>query len=288
MTAGGGPGGSCPLWFALLAATAVAYLWDLSASGYADSCCAAAVQAGTKSWKAFFFGSLDSSNFITVDKSPASLWAMELSGRIFGFNSWSLLVPQALEGVAAVGLVYAAVKRWFGPAAGLVAGGVLAGTPVAALMFRFDNPDALMVLLLVAAAYAMVRALEKAGTKWIVAAGVFLGFAFLAKMLQAFTVLPAFGRGLSPGRAHPAPPPAVAARRRGGHGPRLRRMVGGDGRPVAGRVPGRWSTAPRTTASSTSSSATTASAGSSAAVGPVAVGAPGSAGRPAYSDCSTT
>ena len=181
-----------PALVALLTVTAVAYLWDLSASGYANSFYAAAVQAGTKSWKAFFFGSLDSSNFITVDKSPASLWVMELSGRIFGFNSWSLLVPQALEGVAAVGLVYAAVKRWFGPAGGLVAGGVLACTPVAALMFRFDNPDALMVLLLVAAAYAMVRALEKAGTKWIVAAGVCLGFAFLAKMLQAFTVLPAF------------------------------------------------------------------------------------------------
>jgi len=193
----GGDGGRRARWVlpavvALLSVTAVAYLWDLSTSGYANSFYAAAVQAGTKSWKAFFFGSLDSSNFITVDKSPASLWVMELSGRIFGFNSWSLLVPQVLEGVAAVGLLYAAVKRWFGPAAGLVAGGVLAATPVAALMFRFDNPDALMVLLLVAAAYAMVRALEKAGTKWIVAAGIFLGFAFLAKMLQAFTVLPAF------------------------------------------------------------------------------------------------
>ncbi|HEX3946504.1 MAG TPA: glycosyltransferase family 39 protein, partial [Acidimicrobiales bacterium] len=108
------------------------------------------------------------------------------------FNSWSMLIPQALEGVAAVGLVYAAVKRWFGAPAGLLAGGVLACTPVAALMFRFDNPDALMVLLLVTAAYAMVRALEKAGTRWIVAAGALLGFAFLAKMLQAFTVLPAF------------------------------------------------------------------------------------------------
>ncbi len=193
----GGDGGRAARWVlpavvALLSVTAVAYLWDLSASGYANSFYAAAVQAGTKSWKAFFFGSLDSSNFITVDKSPASLWVMELSGRIFGFNSWSLLVPQALEGVAAVGLLYSAVKRWFGPVAGLVAGGVLAVTPVAALMFRFDNPDALMVLLLVAAAYAMLRALEKAGTHWIVAAGIFLGFAFLAKMLQAFTVLPAF------------------------------------------------------------------------------------------------
>ena len=192
-----GDGGRQPRWvlpalLVLLGVTAAAYLWDLSASGYANSFYAAAVQAGTKSWKAFFFGSLDSSNFITVDKSPASLWVMELSGRLFGFNSWSLLVPQVLEGVAAVGLVYAAVKRWFGAPAGLLAGAVLACTPVAALMFRFDNPDALMVLLLVAAAYALVRGLEKAGTRWMVLVGALLGFAFLAKMLQAFTVLPAF------------------------------------------------------------------------------------------------
>ncbi len=196
---GGGDEGtpSSPRWvvpalIALLAATAGAYLWDLSASGYANSFYSAAVQAGTKSWKAFFFGSIDSSNFITVDKSPGSLWIMELSGRLFGFSSWSMLVPQVLEGVAAVGLVYAAVKRWFGPAAGLLAGAVLACTPVAALMFRFNNPDAFMVLLLVAAAYTLTRAIEKAGTRWIVATGALVGFAFLAKMLQAFTVLPAF------------------------------------------------------------------------------------------------
>ncbi len=181
-----------PALIALLAGTAAAYLWNLSDSGYANSFYAAAVQAGTKSWKAFFFGSLDSSNFITVDKSPGSLWIMELSGRLFGFSSWSMLAPQVLEGVAAVGLVYAAVKRWFGPAAGLLAGAVLATTPVAALMFRFNNPDALMVLLLVAATYTLVRALEKAGTRWIVATGVLVGLAFLAKMLQSFTVLPAF------------------------------------------------------------------------------------------------
>jgi 4-amino-4-deoxy-L-arabinose transferase-like glycosyltransferase len=181
-----------PALIALLTVTAGAYLWNLSDSGYANSFYAAAVQAGTKSWKAFFFGSIDSSNFITVDKSPGSLWIMELSGRLFGFSSWSMLVPQVLEGVAAVGLVYATVKRWFGPAAGLLAGAVLACTPVAALMFRFNNPDALMVLLLVAAAYTLTRAIEKAGTKWMVATGALIGFAFLAKMLQAFTVVPAF------------------------------------------------------------------------------------------------
>src|SRR6201985_1370441 len=176
----------------LLLVTAAAYLWDLSASGYANSFYAAAVQAGTKSWKAFFFGSLDSSSFITGDKPPASLWVMALSGRVFGFSSWSMLAPQALEGVAAVALLYASVKRWCGTGAGLAAGALLAATPVAALMFRFNNPDALLVLLLVAAAYCLTRALERAGTRWVVAAGTMIGFAFLAKMMQAFLVLPAF------------------------------------------------------------------------------------------------
>ncbi|MGD0387006.1 MAG: glycosyltransferase family 39 protein [Solirubrobacteraceae bacterium] len=182
-----------PALIALLALTAVAYLWGLGASGDANSFYAAAVQAGTRSWKAFFFGSLDSSSFITTDKPPASIWVMALSGRIFGFSSWSMLVPQALEGVAAVGLLYAAVRRWFGPAAGLAAGAMLALTPVAALMFRFNNPDALLVATLVAAAYCLTRALEAAGTRWIVATGALIGFAFLAKMGQAFLVVPGFG-----------------------------------------------------------------------------------------------
>jgi 4-amino-4-deoxy-L-arabinose transferase-like glycosyltransferase len=181
-----------PALVALLLITATTYAWDLSASGYANSFYAAAVQAGTESWKAFFFGSLDSSSFITVDKPPASLWVMALSGRIFGFSSFSMLAPQVLEGVAAVGLLYGSVRRWFGPAAGLAAGAMLALTPVAALMFRFNNPDALLVALLVAAAYCLTRAIEHARTRWIVACGAIIGFAFLAKMGQAFLVVPAF------------------------------------------------------------------------------------------------
>ncbi len=178
---------------ALLGLTGALYLWRLSASGYGNEFYAAAVQAGTQSWKAFFFGSLDAHNVITVDKPPASLWVMELSGRVFGFSSWSMLAPQALEGVAAVWLLFATVRRTSGAYAGLVAGALLALTPVAALMFRFDNPDALLTLLLVAAAYCTTRALERAGTRWIVLAGVALGFAFLTKMLQGFLVIPAFG-----------------------------------------------------------------------------------------------
>jgi 4-amino-4-deoxy-L-arabinose transferase-like glycosyltransferase len=178
---------------ALLAATAALYLAGLSRNGWANDFYSAAVQAGTKSWKAFFFGSFDSANFITVDKTPASLWVMELSGRAFGLNYWSMLVPQALEGVASVAVLYAAVKRWHGPAAGLLAGAALAVTPVAALMFRFNNPDSLLVLLMTAAAYGTVRAVESGKTRWLVLAGALLGFGFLTKMLQAFLVLPAFG-----------------------------------------------------------------------------------------------
>ncbi|NEA36325.1 glycosyltransferase family 39 protein [Streptomyces sp. SID13031] len=181
-----------PALAALLLGTAVLYLWQLGASGTANEYYAAAVQAGSQSWEALFFGSLDAGNVITVDKPPASLWVMGLSARIFGFSSWSMLVPQTLMGVASVALLYLTVRRWHGATAGLLAGGMFALTPVAVLMFRFNNPDALLVLLLVTAAYCMVRACESARTTWLLLAGVAVGFGFLTKMLQAFLVLPAF------------------------------------------------------------------------------------------------
>jgi len=176
----------------LLVATAALYLWDLSASGWANAFYSAAAQAGSQSWKALFFGSSDAANGITVDKTPAALWVMGLSARVFGVNAWSILVPQALMGVGSTWLLYATVRRTSGASAGLLAGAVLTLTPAAALIFRFDNPDALLVLLLVAAAYATVRAIEKASPKWLALAGIAVGFGFLAKMLQAFLVLPAF------------------------------------------------------------------------------------------------
>ncbi len=179
-----------PALLTLLAATAVLYLWDLGASGWGNSFYSAAVQAGTKSWKAMFFGSSDSSNFITVDKPPAFLWPMEISARIFGLNSWSVLAPQALEGVATVGLVYLSVRRWFSAQAALLGGAVVALTPVAAMMFRYNNPDAMLALLLTAATYATMRGLERAQTKWLVLAGALVGFGFITKMMQAFLILP--------------------------------------------------------------------------------------------------
>ena len=187
-----------PGLFALLAATAVLYIWGLGASGWANSFYSAAAQAASRSWSALFFGSLDAANAITVDKTPGALWIMDLSVRLFGLNSWSILVPEALMGVGTVALLYATVRRVSGPAAGLLAGAALALTPVAVLMFRFNNPDALLVLLLTGGAYATLRAVERtrgggaAGTWWLVLAGTCVGFGFLAKMLQAFLVLPVF------------------------------------------------------------------------------------------------
>ena len=187
------PSWARPALLGLLAATALLYLWGLGASGWANSFYSAAAQAGSASWKAFFFGSSDAANSITVDKPPMALWAMALSVRLFGLSSWSILVPQALMGVASVGLLHGTVRRTTGSAAaGLLAGAVLALTPVAVLMFRFNNPDALLTLLVIGSVACTLRALESVHpVRWLALAGALVGFAFLTKMLQAFLVLPA-------------------------------------------------------------------------------------------------
>ncbi len=189
----GDPSWARPALLVLLLTTGLLYGWKLGASGDSNSFYAAAVQAGTKSWKAMFFGSSDAGNAITVDKPALFLWPMEISGRLFGYSTWSMLVPQVLEGVAAVGLLAATVRRTSGHLAGLVAGAVLALTPVAAMMFVFNNPDAMLTLLLVAAGYCLVRALQPHGTRWVTLAGTLVGLAFVAKMGQALLVVPALG-----------------------------------------------------------------------------------------------
>lgn len=180
-----------PAFVGLLVLTAALFLWNLAASGYANSFYSAAAQAGSRSWSAFLWGASDAGGSITVDKPPTALWVMGLSVRIFGLSSWSILAPQALMGVASVALLYRTVRRHFGATAGLLAGAVLALTPVAALMFRFNNPDALLVMLLIASVWATMRAVDgPRTTRWMVLAGVFVGLAFLTKQLQAFLVLP--------------------------------------------------------------------------------------------------
>lgn len=176
----------------LLLVTAGLYIWNLGASGWANPFYSAAAQAGSQNWTAWLFGSSDAANAITVDKTPAALWLTGLSARVFGVSPWSILLPQALAGVAAVAMLYVTVRRVSGPWAGLLAGTVLALTPAAALMFRFNNPDALLVLSLVVATYFAQRALDRdAAWWWLPLAGIAVGVGFLAKMLQAFLVLPA-------------------------------------------------------------------------------------------------
>ena len=178
----------------LLCGTAALYLWGLDVNGWANTYYAAAAQAGSQSWSAMFFGATDAGGSITVDKPPLSLWVMAASVRAFGLSPWSLLVPQALMGVATVAVLHAAVRRPFGDAAALLAGAVMALTPVATLMFRYDNPDALLVLLMVGAGWATVRSLEPDARRrawWVAGAGALLGLGFLTKQLQVALVVPA-------------------------------------------------------------------------------------------------
>lgn len=187
-----GPAWERPAFWALLTVAAVAFFWNLGASGFANEFYAAAAQAGGENWKAAFFGASDAGNSITVDKPPVALWPMDVSVRLFGLGSWQILAPEALMGVATVGVLYAAVRRLYGPAAGLLAGALLALTPVAALMFRFNNPDALLTLLMVCALYCFQRALEgHRAVRWMVLTGVCFGLGFLVKTLQAWLILPA-------------------------------------------------------------------------------------------------
>ncbi|WEV64273.1 glycosyltransferase family 39 protein [Bifidobacterium sp. ESL0732] len=189
------------LAFGIMMAASVAIMFvNLTANGFANEFYAAAAQAGSKNWEAFLWGSSDAANSITVDKPPAALWLMALSIKAFGLNSFALLLPEALCGVLSVWLLYASVRRYWGNWAGIIAGSTLALTPVVALMFRFDNPDALLVLLMIAASVLVLRALEyepdrkgnRKRTLWLALAGVCIGLGFLTKQMQVFLVLPGF------------------------------------------------------------------------------------------------
>jgi 4-amino-4-deoxy-L-arabinose transferase-like glycosyltransferase len=189
----GRPVWSVPARAAIFGMAALLYCWDLARVGMGNSFYAAAVKSGTESWKAFFFGSLDPGSFITVDKPPAALWVMELSGRIFGFSSWSMLLPEALAGVATVMVLYHLVRRWFGEPAAVLASLALTLTPVAVVIFRYNDPDAFLTLLLLLAAWACWRAVETGKTIGLVLSAAFVGLAFLTKTLDAFIVVPAIG-----------------------------------------------------------------------------------------------
>ena len=180
-----------PELFALLAAAAVLYLWALDRNGMANEYYAAAVKSMSTSWHAFLFGSFDAQGVMTVDKPPAALWVQALSVRAFGYSSWSMLVPQALMGVATVGLVYDLTRRRFGRIAGSVAGIALVLTPITVAISRHNNPDAMLVLCVTAALWFLVRGLEDGRTRWLVLSGAAVGLGFETKMAAALLVVPA-------------------------------------------------------------------------------------------------
>ncbi|HYM84622.1 MAG TPA: glycosyltransferase family 39 protein, partial [Candidatus Dormibacteraeota bacterium] len=171
---------------------AVLYLWDLTVSGYANTYYSMAAQAASQSWSAWFFGSLDAGGFITLDKPPLATMLMGLSVRVLGLSPLTVLLPQALLGVATVGLLFLIVRGSFGTVAATIAAVVMALTPVAVLIYRYDNPDALLTFLLVASAGTLLRAIETGRGRWLVATGVLIGAAFLTKYLQAYLVVPGF------------------------------------------------------------------------------------------------
>jgi 4-amino-4-deoxy-L-arabinose transferase-like glycosyltransferase len=182
------------VWFSgLLLLAATLYLWNLSLNGWGNAYYAAAAQAGASDWEAFLFGSSDGGNGITVDKLPGSVWISSLSVRLFGLSSWSLLAPQALMGVGTVALAYLAVRRHFKACTAFLAGIVLLLTPAAAIMFRYNNPDALLTFLLMLSGYFMVRAIDDGRWRWILLAAVAIGAGFLTKSAQALLLLPALG-----------------------------------------------------------------------------------------------
>ena len=145
---------------ALLVLAGVLYLWALDRNGFANEYYSAAVRAMSTNWHAFLYGSFDTAGVMTVDKPPLALWVQALSARAFGFSSWSILVPQALMGVATVGLTYDMTRRYFGRVAGFAAGLALVLTPVTVAIARHNNPDALLVLCCTAALWFLVRGLE--------------------------------------------------------------------------------------------------------------------------------
>jgi 4-amino-4-deoxy-L-arabinose transferase-like glycosyltransferase len=176
----------------LAAMAGILYFVNLTVSGYANTYYAMAAQAAGQSWAALFFGALDGQGFITIDKPPLATALMGVSVRLFGLSSASVLLPEALLGIGTVLVLYIAVRRSFGSRAALVAGLVMALTPVSVLIFRYDNPDALLTFLLVSGAWALGRGLEKGRIRWAAFAAFLVGLAFLTKYLQAWMVLPAF------------------------------------------------------------------------------------------------
>ncbi len=184
------PAWARPALLAIAAVAAVAYGWGMAGASV-EPFYGAAARSMSQSWHDFIFGAFDPAGTVTVDKLPGALWLQALSLRVFGFHIWALILPQAAEGVLTIVVLYRAVRRLAGPAAGLTAAAVLAVTPITVLLNRGNISDSLLTLLLVLAADATSAALLSGSPRQLMLAGVWVGLAFQAKMIQAWLALPA-------------------------------------------------------------------------------------------------
>ncbi|MFE0326884.1 ArnT family glycosyltransferase [Streptomyces sp. NPDC058960] len=187
---GTAPRWSLPALLGVLALAAVLYSWNLSGSSL-NSFYSAAVLSGTQSWKAWFFGSLDAGNFLTVDKPPFALMVMGLSCRVFGFGTWQMMAPMIVAALATIWILHSSVKRVWGHGAAALAALVLALTPITVAINRDNNPDTLLVLLMVGAAALALRAVTNGRLLPLLGSALCFGLAFNTKMLQGYIALPA-------------------------------------------------------------------------------------------------
>jgi 4-amino-4-deoxy-L-arabinose transferase-like glycosyltransferase len=166
--------------------------WNLAKEGYSNEYYSAAVASMLKNPAAFFFGSLDTGLYVTVDKPPVGLWLQALSVHIFGQNALGFIFPSALAGVLCVLMVFLIVKKIWGLTPGILASGVMAAMPILVAMSRTNNMDMLLLFFLLLASLAMLRAVKRQSLPWYILAMAIVGVAFNVKMLEAFFVVPAF------------------------------------------------------------------------------------------------
>lgn len=174
----------------ILVLNGILYFWNLGINGWANYFYSAAVQSGTQNLGSAFFGSSDWGNSITVDKPPLSLWVMEISSKTFGFTPIGILAPQAIMGVASTLLIYVIVRKSFPAVPALFAAVVFFTMPIVVLMSRYNNPDPLMLLLMLVSVYAIQHAIEFNRLRYVILTGVAVGLAFMTKQLQGLLVLP--------------------------------------------------------------------------------------------------
>ena len=167
----------------------------LSQNGYANIFYSAGVRSMVASWHNFFFVAFDPGGLITIDKPPLALWAQALSARIFGFSPLAILLPEALIGIAAVAVLYLILVRRFGLMTAFISGAALIVFPSFVAVSRANGVDPLLILLMLLAAGAAIRACESGRLRELVLSGVLVGLAFNTKTLAAYLIVPAIAGG---------------------------------------------------------------------------------------------